>query len=486
MGRILELWRGEDLCPYGMMAECITVFNTLTSRRSAVKSIPSLLRVFQSQKMVAILLLGIFSGLPFALTDDAFRAWMTKTQLDLTTIGWFSLVSLPYSLKFLWSPLLDRFIPPVLGRRRGWMVIAQVGLVLIVLAIALQMALISGSEGGRASDLGLQMLAFTALTLAFLSATQDIAIDAYRTDVLSNPEVGAGASLTILGYRIALLLTGWIAFNLADRITWQGVYGVMAIVLSLGPIVAIWAPEPIRQSRPPETLERAVVQPFLEFFQRLGWQRALLTLVFIILFKVGDSMVAKMAVPFLGGKGLGFSDGDIGNIRQGMGLIATIVGTLAGGSVLSLLGINRSLWVFGGLQALSNLGYFVLAILGNNYLALVIAVNIENFCGGLGTAGFLGFLMSLCNPKFSATQFALLSSLMAVGRDFLAGPASGGLAQQLITMAPNFTLLPGLGKAAQPGWALFFLITLAASIPGLILLSFFAPWQAPSDSEGSS
>jgi PAT family beta-lactamase induction signal transducer AmpG len=449
-----------------------------------VKEIRSLLRVFQSRKMAAILLLGFSSGLPFALTDDTFRAWMTRAQLDLSTIGWFSLVTLPYSLKFLWSPFLDRFVPPVLGRRRGWMALSQVGLFVVILAIAFQMAMIVNQEASPRS-LSLQLLALTALGIAFLSATQDIAIDAYRADALKPREMGAGASLTILGYRIALLLTGWIAFNLADRLTWHWVYGLMAFLMLVGLFVSFWAPEPIHRDRPPETLEQAVVQPFLEFFRRKGWQHALLTLLFIILFKLGDAMVAKMAVPFLGGKGLGFADATIGNIRQGMGLIATIVGTLAGGAFLSQLGINRSLWVFGGLQAISNLGYFALAVVGKSYLALVLAVNLENFCGGLGTAGFLGFLMSLCNPRFSATQFALLSSLMAVGRDFLAGPASGELAQRL-TQAP-LQSTPILAGAVQPGWALFFLITLAAAVPGLALLPFFAPWNGePNNNLNSS
>ncbi|WP_225938105.1 AmpG family muropeptide MFS transporter [Leptothermofonsia sichuanensis] len=442
-----------------------------------MKEFQSLWRVFQSQKMVAILLLGFSSGLPFALTDDSFRAWMTRAQLDLSTIGWFSLVSLPYSLKFLWSPFLDRFIPPVLGRRRGWMAVSQVGLIGAILALALQMALIVNQDG-QPRSLSLQLLALTALALAFLSATQDIAIDAYRADALEEREVGAGASLTILGYRIALLLTGWIAFNLADRITWHWVYGLMALLMLIGLITSFQAPEPTRNARPPETLEQAVVQPFLEFFRRQGWKQAVFTLVFIILFKLGDAMVAKMAVPFLGGKGLGFADADIGNIRQGMGLVATIVGTLAGGALLSQLGINRSLWIFGGLQAISNLGYFALAVVGKNYTALVLAVNVENFCGGLGTAGFLGFLISLCNPRFSATQFALLSSLMAVGRDFLAGPASGELAQRLTQATPSLQAIPGLAEAAEPGWALFFLITLVAAIPGLALLPFFAPWNS--------
>ncbi len=392
----------------------------------------SFLKVFESRKMVAILLLGFASGLPFALTDDAFRAWMTKAELDLRTIGWFTWVSLPYSLKFLWSPILDRFVPPFLGRRRGWVVLTQIALMVTIVAIAVQMAAIVNLTPDQ-RGWSLQLLALTALGLAFLSATQDIAIDAYRADVLEERETGAGASLSILGYRMALLLTGWIAFNLADRITWHWVYGLMAALLGVGMVAAIWAPEPIHRDRPPETLQQAVILPFREFLERLGWRQALFTLIFIILFRLGDAMVAKMAIPFLGGKGLGFSDSDIGNIRQGMGLIATIVGTLAGGAVLSQIGINRSLWVFGILQAVSNLGYYVLAIVGQNLTAMVLAINLENFCGGLGTAGFVGFLISLCNPRFSATQFALLSSLMAVGRDLIAGPAAGELAQRIPT-----------------------------------------------------
>ncbi len=446
---------------------------------AAAKPGQSFLHVFQSRKMAAILLLGFASGLPFALTDDAFRAWMTKAGLDLRTIGWFSLVSLPYSLKFIWSPLLDRFVPPFLGRRRGWMVLAQVGLIIGIVAIALQMGIIATLNPDQRS-FSLQLLALTALGIALLSATQDIAIDAYRADVLTEREVGAGASMAILGYRIALLLTGWIAFNLADRLTWPWVYGLMALLMGTGLLTSFGAPEPVERDRPPESLRQAVVLPFVEFLRRLGWQQALFTLIFIIVFKLGDAMVAKMAVPFLGGKGLGFADAEIGNIRQGMGLIATIVGTLAGGAVLSKIGINRSLWVFGALQAISNLGYYVLAVVGKDYPTMVVAINVENFCGGLGTAGFLGFLMSLCNPRFSATQFALLSSLMAVGRDLLAGPASGELAQWLQPFIQSKPALLGssyLAGVTQQGWPLFFLLTLAASLPGLLLLPLFAPWN---------
>lgn len=445
-----------------------------------MKATRSFLQVFQSRKIAVILALGFASGLPFALTDDAFRAWMTKAQLNLSTIGWFSLVSLPYSLKFLWSPLLDRYVPPFLGRRRGWIVLAQIALIAAILAMAVQMATISGLAASERTW-NLQLLALTAMVIAFFSATQDIAIDAYRADVLTEREVGAGASVTILGYRIALLLTGWIAFNLADQITWPWVYVGLSLLLGLGLLTCFWAPEPDQSEQPPESLEQAVILPFVDYFRRFGWRQAVFTLVFIILFRLGDAMVAKMAVPFLGGKGLGFADADIGNIRQGMGLVATIVGTLAGGAVLSKIGMNRSLWVFGGLQAISNLGYLVLALVGKSYLAMVLAINIENLCGGLGTAGFVGFLMSLCNPRFSATQFALLSSLMAVGRDLIAGPASGLLAQGLQEYTRTASWLQTTAYASNPtqqAWALFFLLTLVAALPGLLLLPFFAPWNS--------
>ncbi len=416
--------------------------------------------------MGTLLLLGFSSGLPFALTDDAFRAWMTQSGFDLKTIGWLNWVSLPYVLKFLWSPLVDRFRMPMLGRRRGWILATQIALVGVVFALAGQMSAMVEMDAA-AKMTALSGVAIVAVGMAFLSATQDIAIDAYRSDVLYPLEVGAGVSVMILGYRLAMLLTGWLAFNLADRLGWAAVYGVMALFMSIGVLGTMFAPNPPQDEQAPATLEDAVVQPFLEFFQRMGMQRAVLALLFIILFRLGDAMVSNMAIPFLGAKGLGFSNGDIGTIRQGMGLVATIVGTLCGGAVLSRLGINRSLWIFGGLQAVSNLGYWALAIVGKDYTALVLAINVENFCGGLGTAGFLGFLMSLCNPNFSATQFALLSSLMALGRTLIAGPSSGEIAQWLVFSA----------NAGLAGWANFFLVTLLAALPGMVLLPFFAPWN---------
>jgi MFS transporter, PAT family, beta-lactamase induction signal transducer AmpG len=434
-----------------------------------MKSISSYLAVFNSRKMAAILLFGFASGLPYALADDAFRAWLTKTGFDVKTIGWLSLVGLPYSLKFLWSPLIDRFRLPWLGRRRGWILATQIGLMFAILGLAGQMGVIAGLDAaGR--NTALQSIAITAVAIVFLSATQDIAIDAHRTDLLGKLEVGAGVSVASLGYRVASLLTGWIAFVLADRIGWAAVYSVMAGCLGIGIVGTFIAPN-AKVNIAPKSLTVAVVEPFRDFFRRLGTQQAILVLIFIVVFRLGDAMVAKMAVPFLGDRGLGFSDTDIGNVRQGIGSIATIVGIFAGGSFLSKLGINRSLWIFGGLQAVSNFAYYFLALTGKHLSAMVLAINIENFCSGLVVAGFVGYLMSLCNPEFSATQFALLSSLMAVGRDLIAGPLAGEIAAKFGV---------GTGGAGLVCWGGFFLVTLITALPGMVMLLFMAPWNAKS------
>ena len=396
--------------------------------------------------MVALLLLGFASGLPLFLTSRTLQAWMTIDGIDVGTVGFISLVGLPYSLKFLWSPLLDRFVPPFLGRRRGWLVVIQIALALAIAAMALQ----------RPAQ-ALQFLAINALLIAFLSASQDIAFDAYRTDVLHPRELGAGAAVAVLGYRVALLVTGSLALILADRLSWPVIYLGMAALMGLCVVFSIFAPEPDVAVRPPASFADAVKLPFIEFFQRQGVRQGFWILIFIVLYKLGDALVNNMVTPFL--LQTGFTQGDIGRIQGGMGLLATIVGVLAGGSLLSQLGVNRSLWVFGGLQAISNLAYLVLAQLGQNYPFMVVAINIENFCAGLGTAAFVAFLMSLCNQRFSATQYALLSSLMAVSRDILVAPA---------------------GKiAAAIGWPLFFLLTLVAALPGLLLLPIFAPWNSP-------
>jgi MFS transporter, PAT family, beta-lactamase induction signal transducer AmpG len=405
------------------------------------------LRVFGQPKMATLLFLGFASGLPLFLTGTGktLQAWMTTAHVSLTTIGWFSLAGLPYSLKFLWAPALDRYVPPFLGRRRGWLVITQV---LLVIAI--------GAMSFHDPVTGLRMLAVNALLIALFSASQDIVGDAYRTDLLSMREMGAGASVWVLGYRIATLVTGSVALVLADRVSWPTVYLLLSALMLIGIVAAVLAPEPVLRESPPRTLTEAVVLPFREFFSRSGMFRGILVLVFIVLYKYSDSLAGSMTTPFL--LKTGFTQEEIGVVLGGAGLIAIIVGSIAGGAVIARSGINRPLWIFAVIQALSNLTYYGLSLAGRNHSYMVFAVVIENFGLGLVSASLTAYLMTMCNKRFSATQFALLSSLMAASRDVLVAPG-GKLAESL-------------------GWPSFFMITVAAGIPCLLLLPFIAPWKS--------
>lgn len=402
------------------------------------------LRVFGQRKMLAISLLGFASGLPFYLTNRTLQAWMTVEEVDLATIGLFSLVTVPYSFKFLWAPLLDRYVPPFLGRRRGWLVITQIALLLVIAAMSL-----------HDPQRSLQLLALNAVLIAFFSASQDIAFDAYRIDALSDRELGAGAALGVLGYRVALLVTGSLAFILADRLPWPTVYLLIAGLMGVGVAAAVYAPEPALREGPPRTLRQAVVDPFVDFFRRTGWLWGIVILLFTIAYQLPDRFGQNMATPFL--LATGFSQTEIGAIQGGIGLVSTIVGVLVGGAVIARIGINRALWIFAGLQILSNLAYYWISIVGEQSGALVVAIVIENLSGGMVTAVFVAYLMSLCSRKFSATQFALLSSLMAAARDILIAPAGA--------------------VAERTGWPAFFLLTLAAGIPVLLLLPAVAPWR---------
>jgi MFS transporter, PAT family, beta-lactamase induction signal transducer AmpG len=409
-----------------------------------VKLLQSLVATVKNRKMAALLFLGFSSGLPLFLTSRTLQAWMTKADVDLTKIGLFSLVALPYSLKFLWAPLLERYRLPLLGRRRGWLLICQIATMLTIAAMAWQ-----------DPNQNLQTLAITALLLAFFSASQDIVVDAYRTDSLTGPEMGAGAGIYVAGYRGALIVSGAFALFLADKFPWPTVYLILAGLMLVGIITTFWAPEPPLIAPPPTRLWRAIVEPLRELFQRLGGLKTLLILVFIVLYRYADSLAGAMVTPFL--LKTGFTQTEIGLVLGVMGLLASIVGALVGGTIVSRIGINRSLWVFGFVQAASNLAYFVLAQTGKNYMMMVLAINIENLCGGLAIAGFFAFLMSLCSQKFSGPQYALLSSLMAASSSILVSPA-GQLAKDV-------------------GWANFFLISLVAALPSLALLPFFAPWN---------
>jgi MFS transporter, PAT family, beta-lactamase induction signal transducer AmpG len=401
------------------------------------------LRLFGQPKMASLLVLGFASGLPLLLTSRVLQAWMTDANVDLTTIGLFSLAALPYSLKFLWAPLLDRYVPPFLGRRRGWLLITQILLMLAIAALAL-----------RNPVLGLQALAINAIVITFLSATQDIAADAYRTDVLEHSEMGAGAATFVLGYRIALLVAGALALFLADRMPWSTVYLLMAGFMVVGIVATLTAPEPKLRDAPPRSLAEAVKLPFLEFFQRSGAWKGALVLIFIVLYKYPESLAQAMLTPFL--LETGFTKADLATAQGVIGLVATIIGSLAGGAIVGRIGINKSLWLFGAAQALSNLMYYLLAITGKNTALLYVGVAIEYFAFGLVAAGLVAFLMSVCSMRFSATQYALLSSLMAASRDILVTP--GGRIAEVV------------------GWPMFFMITVLVGIPAIAPLPWIAPW----------
>ena len=399
-----------------------------------------MLEEFRTPKMGVIFLLGFSSGLPLYLTSRTLQAWMTVAGVNLTAIGLFSLVSLPYSLKFLWSPLIDRFRLPFLGRRKGWLIATQVALAGSIAGIALV----------RPAQ-ALRLLALNTMAIAFFSATQDITVDAYAADVCSAAEIGAGSSTKVLGYRIAMIATGGGALIMADFVSWPAVYAVFGLIMLLLALASARIPEPAFRDTPPSTMAEAVRLPLSDFFRRLGRARGGCILAFILLYRLSEVMIDRMTTPFL--LQIGFTQTDVGIVQGGVGLAATIAGVLAGGAIISRIGLNRSLWVFGILQGASNLAYLLLAETGRSFALMAATITIENFCAGLGTAALVGLLMALCNPRFSATQYALLSSLVAIGRDVMGAPCGS--------------------IAARTGWPVFFLLSIVAAIPGLTLLPFF-------------
>ena len=393
------------------------------------------LQVFRSRRIAVVTLLGFSSGLPLALTGGTLQAWMTVAGIDLRTIGIFALVGLPYTLKFLWSPVMDRFVPPWLGRRRGWIIITQLGLVAGISAMA------------YSSPQHVPLLfAVFALMVAFTSASQDIVIDAYRTDVLHERERGVGAAVFVMGYRIAMLVSGALALVLSDQMGWHNTYLLMAVLMGVGIISALSGHEPEERVIPPQSLQEAVLGPMRDYFSR---NYAVPLLLLIVLYKLGDAYAGTLTTAFLI-RGVGFSVAEVGTINKGLGFASLIIGALFGGTLMVRLKLFRSLLIFGILQAISNLSFMFLAWIGKSYAMLVFAVAFENLTGGMGTAAFVSLLMAMCNYRYTATQYALLSSLAALGRIFIA-PTSGYLVESI-------------------GWADFFFITFLTALPGLWLL----------------
>lgn len=397
--------------------------------------------------MLICIFIGFSSGLPLFILLNLVAAWLRSEGVDLKSIGLFALIQFPYTWKFLWSPLMDRYSLGRLGRRRGWMLGTQVLLLLSIAAFGLF---------NPKTDL--PTIAALAALLAFFSASQDIVLDAYRREILADAEQGLGTAIHVNAYKLAGLIPGSLSLILADHLPWAMVFIVTALFMLPGLITTFLVREPPVYGAPPRTLEDAVILPFREFLHRAGWRHALLVLSFIFLYKLGDSMATALATPFY--LDLGFSRTDIGLIAKNAGLWLNVAGGLVGGIWLVKLGINRGLWVFGVLQAFVILGFAWLADVGPSKAVLGIVIGAEAFGVGLGTAAFTAFIARATDPRYTATQFALFTSLASVPRTF-ANASTGYIVEQV-------------------GWFAFFLLCTVLAIPGLLLLLRVAPWNEPS------
>jgi PAT family beta-lactamase induction signal transducer AmpG len=389
-----------------------------------------------NRRMAAVLLLGFSSGFPIAFVAGTLQAWLKTYHLNIRLIGMATLLQLPYLLKFLWAPMLDRFSPPVLGRRRGWILIAQACAVVLIAAMSFLDPARSVSE-----------LAIVALTLAFVGASQDIVIDAYRTDIVTPAERGPAASATQTGYRLALLVSGAGAFFLADRIGWPATYRVMAVVMLACVAFTLFAPEPTG-ARPPISLKQAVVEPLREILAR--WPLLPLILL-LLLYKLGEALTLALSTPYL--QDLGFSLTQIGLASKSFGIGATMVGVIAGGLLVARWGLYRALVVLAFTQLVTALPYLFLSLVSRSVTVMFVTVIIQNLGDGMGTAAFTALLMAMCNIRFSAFQYALLSSIASVPRVFL-GPVAGYIVAEL------------------GGWVALYTTCAIVAIPGILLLRF--------------
>jgi PAT family beta-lactamase induction signal transducer AmpG len=398
--------------------------------------------VYRDRRQLVILLMGFASGMPFLLSSSTLTYWMKRTDVDLTTIGLFALVGTPYAFKFAWAPLVDQLPLPVLdrwlGRRRSWMLLAQAGVLLSTFVLA-------WSDPANTP----WFTATAAVAIAFFSATQDIAIDAYRIEILSDEEQGAGSATTQLGYRIALWIVDAMSLLLPTFLPWPVVLSLIGLLIFIGMATTFMASEPEVHRPPPESFEawikQAVIRPFAEFVAYRGW---VVILLFALLYKYGDALGGTMARPFF--DDVGFSGPEIFGVTKSFGVVATILGGLAGGVLVARYGLFKALFVAGILQAVTNLLFSWQAQAGHDIVVLTIAITADNFTGALGGVAFIGYLSSLCTAGMAGTQYALLTSLMAFGRTTLS--AGGGW------------------LAAHTGWTVFWVATTLLAIPGLLLL----------------
>lgn len=404
-------------------------------------SYASVLREFLTGRMIVAALMGFASGLPLLITLTLLQAWLTENGLSLDTIGLFALITLPYSFEFIAGPFIDRYTPPWLGRRRGWLFAVQLALAASIVGL--------GMTNPRAN---LTLVAGCALLVALFSALQDTVINAYRRESLADDEQGLGASMYIWGYRIGMLVASGGGLILAQDIGFRMTFTVMGLLMVPGLLTTLLAPEPRAHALPPASLRDAVVGPFVEFFTRR--QNAALILLFIVLYKLGDTLALTMTTPYY--LQLGYTTAQIGTVAKLFGFWSVVLGGVVGGSAILRIGQYRALWWFGLLQALSTAAFAWLVYTGPSLSWLAVVVCAENFTGGMGTAAFVGFMANLTNKEFTATQYALLTSLMSVPRTLLAS-STGFMATSL-------------------GWTGFFLTCALLAAPGLFLLTRFRGW----------
>jgi MFS transporter, PAT family, beta-lactamase induction signal transducer AmpG len=399
-----------------------------------------------NRRMLICVFTGFSSGLPLYLLISLLPAWLRTGGVDLKTIGFFALIQIPYTWKFLWSPLLDRYALPLLGRRRGWMLVTQL---VLLAAIPLFGALDPKAE--------IWSVVALSTIVAFFSASQDIVLDAYRREILPDPELGLGTSIHVNAYRVSQLIPGALALVLADRMPWSAVYAVTALFMLPGIALTLAVSEPALVRGRPRTLREAVVEPFHEFLARNGWRDALTVLLFIFLYKLGDSMATALATPFY--LDLGFKLTDIGLIAKNAGLWASVIGGLLGGLWMVKIGINRALWLFGIVQVVSILGFAWLAYVNRpDRVLLAVVIAVEALGVGLGTAAFTAYIARTTDPRYTATQYALFTSLAAVPRTVI-NASTGWIVE-------------------HTGWFDFYLLCTLLALPGMALLLRVAPWRS--------
>jgi PAT family beta-lactamase induction signal transducer AmpG len=400
-----------------------------------------------NRRMLICIFTGFTSGLPLYILISLLPAWLRSEHVDLKAIGLFALIQLPFTWKFVWAPFFDRYALPM-GRRRGWLLVTQLALLLTIPLF-----------GSLHPALDLWTIAYLAAIVAFFSASQDVVIDAYRRELLLDSELGLGNAVHVNAYKIAGLVPGALSLVLADHLPWNAVFLITALFMLPGLAMTLLVREPEIVQSLPKTLRQAVVEPFHEFISRNGWQSAGLVLAFIFFYKLGDSMATALATPFY--LDMGFSKTEIGLVAKNAGLWPSVIGGLLGGVWMIKLGINRALWLFGAVQMVAILGFAWLTMVGHSLFWLAMVIGVEAFGVGLGTAAFVAFIAHTTNPLYTATQFALFTSLAAVPRTF-ANAATGYLVEAM-------------------GWAAFFLLCFALAVPGMLLLFKVAPWSGEPD-----